>query len=383
MENYNNIVELDYTSENEWKKWIEKKFLPLYKNINIILKLREHIEKIFKNNFKEAFSQKNIKEMLLGGVNKEGDYTNKSLAKLYKDALGIFINPKEWIAYSKIGLDPIENGMKYTFQETSFLTFINEIKEKIEKVLYKLELNPPVIEDNELREIVKSPEKIVEIIREIYRLTINILVNYDYHMFFILNTRNVPIFFIEKAYPKIKNNFEKVVKILDLEEKIIPKLKDDKIKREYTIIGHKESGLADTLYSLNDIIWMKIWRNQIHEFIGITPQDFKAKYYEEVKKALNKIEWKKPEYIFISDPPGAKHRSGVSGPDYYTYHINDIMITSYSYYGWSARGNYMSAKNRKCNISYIKLLHDISPALFLGFYQLIVRNNSIQIFRRD
>ena len=382
MESYEEIVGFDYTDENEWKNWIGEKFLSLHKQLSIILKLRESLENILKTNLKEAFSQRYIQEILLGGITKEGEYTSNSLAKLYKDALGIYINPKEWVAYCRTGLNPVENGIECKFEDTSFLAFITEMKELVEEVLSGIEIEPQDIEDKEIEEIMNSPEKILEIIKEIYKSVICISANYDYHMFFILNTRCIPRFFIEKAYPKLKENFEKVAQILDLEEKFVPNINDEKIRRNYTLIGHKENGLAYLLFRLNKEIWKTIAEIKTFEHIGIALSDLRKTYYEKVKNSLKKLGWERPEYIRVSDPPGSQRVSGYSGPWYYTYYVEGIMITRYHERGWSARGNYYSG-TYECNIPLLQLMNDISPALFLGIYYLRVEGNSIKIIESD
>ena len=381
MESYDEIEGFDYTDENEWKNWIREKFLPLHKQLSIILKLRESLENILKTNLKEAFSQQYIQEILLGGITKEGEYTSNSLAKLYKDTLGIYINPKEWVAYCRTGLNPVENGIECKFENTSFLAFITEIKELVEEVLSIIEIEPQDIEDKEIEEIMNSPEKILEIIKEIYRSVISISANYDYHMFFVLNTRCIPRFFIEKAYPKLKENFEKVAEVLELEEKFVPNISDEKVRKEYTLIGHKKDGLADIFYVLNRKV-LKITEIRTFEIAGIHLQDLKTEYYEKVKHTLEKIEWKRPDYIQISDPPGTQHVSGYSGPWYYTYFVEGMMVNRFREVGWSARGYYYH-DTRECNISFIQLINDISPALFLGVYHLAIEGNEMQIIKSD
>jgi len=382
MNSYDEIVGFDYTSENEWGNWIREKFLSLHKQISIILKLREYLEKALKTNFKEIFNQKSIKEILLGGVTREGEYAPNSLAKLYKDALGISINPKEWVAYCKAGLDPTENGIECKFENTAFFTFVSEIKELVEETLSKIGEEPEEIEDKEIEEIISFPEKLLEVIRELYKILVSISANHDYHMFFILNTRCIPRFFIENAYPKLKGNFEKVAEILGLEERFVPNVSDERIKKEYTLIGHKENGFADILYRLNRKIWKKIAGIKTFQLAGVTLQDLEKEYHENVKRALEKIGWKKPKYIWISDPPGSQHISGSSGPWYYTYYVKGIMITRNHERGWSARGYYYS-DTYECNIPFLKLMNDISPALFLNYYWLKIENSGIQIVRSD
>ncbi len=101
MKSYDEIIGFDYTDENEWKGWIREKFIPLHNQLSVILKLRKHLEDILKTNLKEALNRESIKEILLGGITKDGEYAQNSLAKFYKDALGISINPKEWVAYCR------------------------------------------------------------------------------------------------------------------------------------------------------------------------------------------------------------------------------------------------------------------------------------------
>ena len=75
MESYDEILGFDYTDETEWKNWVREKFLPFHKELSIILELRESLENILKTNLKEAFSQRYIQEILLGGITKDGEYT--------------------------------------------------------------------------------------------------------------------------------------------------------------------------------------------------------------------------------------------------------------------------------------------------------------------
>ena len=202
-------------------------------------------------------------------------------------------------------------------------------------------------------------------------------------MFFILNTRCIPRFFIEKAYPRLKENLEKVAEVLELEEKFIPDIDDRGLKENLTLIGYKENGIAFVLFNLND----KIWRysselGKFFETVGIQGIDLKDKYYKDVKQILEKIGWEMPEYIKISDSPESQYVPRYSGPWYYTYYVEGIMVTRYHERGWSARGNYYS-DTYECNIPLLQLMNDLSPALFLGIYYLRVEGNSIKIIESD
>jgi len=181
----------------------------------------------------------------------------------------------------------------------------------VEEILSRIEIEPQDIEDKEIKEIIDSPEKILEIIKEIYKSIVSISANYDYHMFFILNTRCIPRFFIEKAYPKLKENFGffiekaypklkenfgKVAEILELEEKFVPNVNDEKVRREYTLIGHKETGFGDILYQLNIKLWdsLRVERyvenpiRQIFELVIRKVADLEDEYFEKCGKIIIK-----------------------------------------------------------------------------------------------
>jgi len=371
MESYDEIIGFDYTDENEWKNWIGEKFLPLHEQLSIILKLRESLENILKTNLKEAFSQRYIQEILLGGITKEGEYTPNSLAKLYKSILGISINPKEWVAYCRAGLDPVENGIEYKFEDTSFLAFITEIKELAEEILSKIGTEPQVVKDKEIEEIINTPEKILEIIKEIYKSIMSISANYDYHMFFILNTRCIPRFFIEKAYPKLKENLEKVAEVLELEEKFVMNVGDEKVKRDYTLIGHKGNGFADVLFDMQHTIWNyfnfskeNFWNGEkwidskgIREIFSevLQPRDLWQEYKEKIERIvtpLRRIEFETTDI-------------GVIGYNETLYFVvrNALVIKAFNSY--SPRTTY-AFFDENFSIPFTEFMGKILPYIFTG-----------------
>ncbi|RLI79957.1 hypothetical protein DRP04_08660 [Archaeoglobales archaeon] len=405
MKSYDEIIGFDYTDENEWKNWIEEKFLPLHKQLSIILKLRENLENILRANLKEALTRQHIQEMLLGGVTEEGEYTSNSLAKLYKDILGISINPKEWIAYCRAGLDPAENGIECRFENTSFLTFISKMKELVEKALSRINVEPQDIGDEEIEEVINSPEKIVEAIRKIYSLIVSISANHDYHMFFVLNTRCIPRFFIEKAYPKLKEDLEKVVEILELEGKFVPNTNDEEVRRNYALIGHKENGLADALFNMQHTIWnyfdfskefydSEKWKDALA--LAVIPTNLK----EEFKKMVSKIVL----------PPVNISKNIILTPDkfdckscieefesqdtrhgyWYDRKIYQIRFTlkgcliekvshGLSYRrSWSGRKGYTGRIHDE-QIPLTTFLSNLSPLLFLGIVSLTIKENEISL----
>ena len=107
MENYDSIIGFDYTESEEWKRWIKEELLPLHKQLSIITGLRERLEDELAS-LKEALNRESVRAILLGGVTEEGEYKPNSLAKLYREVLGVFVDPKERVAYCKTGVDPAD-----------------------------------------------------------------------------------------------------------------------------------------------------------------------------------------------------------------------------------------------------------------------------------
>lgn len=282
--------------------------------------------------------------------------------------MGISINPKEWIAYCKQSGIDASDFIKYEFSDTVFLQFIKEIKGNTDKLLAIVEINVPEINDNEVREIIKNPEKIVEKLKVIYTSLIHISANYNYHTFLIINTRCIPRFYIEQAYPKLKINFEKVIELLSLEPKFTPNI-DEELKNYYTMWGHKVDGFADLVYKLNNTIWkyfseenynIEIGRNTrvlapIFGTIGTYP-NLRTEYFEKCEKLL-------PENKF----------SDVRA--FYFTKNNDLYLEMYL-------GDSRSFVC-KGSTTITELLRVISPELFLGITYLVIQNNPIHKYETE
>lgn len=383
MKTYDEVVGFDYTNSEEWRSFVKNQIAPLHKSVSKLIKLRKTLENLLSNDFSDLIrNSTNIKQILLGGVDENGDYKPNSLANIYKEFLGISINTKEWASLSKQPDIDATEYVKCNFTSTSFLKFANYIKEITDRLLFLAEIGEEEVKDDEIRDLLENPEKIVNELKELYARVIAISANHSYYTFFTINTRCIPRYYIEQAYPKLEYKFEKVAEFLGLEPKFIPDIKEKEIKRNYTLWGHTENGFADLLYELNRIIWEYFGEEDFRKLFGIIASDaenLRQRYYDKVKKSLDRIGWKFPRYIRKSDPPSTHHRSGVAGPYSYTYNINGIMLTSYSWYGISARGYQREGKDN-CNISLIQLFNDISPCLFFGLCNLYIDSKKLRVW---
>ena len=401
MKTYDEVVGFDYTNAEEWRSFVKNQILPLHKSISKIVKLRKSLEELLSNNISDLIrNNTNIKQILLGGVDENGDYKPNSLARMYMEFLGVSINTKEWVSLSKQpGIDAAEY-IKCNFADTSFLQFVKEIKEIIDRLLSLSEISEEEVKDEEIRDMLENPEKIVNELREIYTQLVSISANHSYYTFFTINTRCIPRYYIEQAYPKLKDKFEEVAEFLGLEPKFIPDVKEEEIKRNYTLWGHKENGFADLIYRLNGIIWESFGREEFRnvcELIAVV-RDLKQEYLEKIDEKLFRIGWKFPDYI---NP----HEWGGSGRPYWhrEYEIDGIWLDKcYEVPSWSS---YSEREVEFEGKSLIELFNDISPALFLGYigyydkkyveykwpplfrgvynYTLIIRDNRLRIRREE
>jgi len=344
MKTYDNIVGFDYTNTEEWQSFIKNQILPLNSSISRIIALREHLKHTIQDSLK---TESGVKYILLGGVDENGNYKQNSLAKIYREFLGISINLKEWVSLSKQqGIDAADY-IKCEFSETEFLQFIKTLKEVTEKLFLLVEIDNQEISKNEVKELLENPEKIVDELKTIYDSLVNISANHSYYTFFAMNTKSIPRFYIEQAYPKLKDKFEDVSEFLGLEKKFFLDVKKGKIKRDYTMWGHKDNGLAYLIYKLNGILWLYFEKEEfrkLFELITSNAEDLRQKYYENAKKSLDGIGWKFPDYIQATSYLENEYKYIKN-----KYEIVGTMLTT----------------SEKCEISLLKLIDDLSPALFI------------------
>ncbi len=262
MKNYDNIIGFDYANIEEWKKFVKDEFLPLYNLILKLIKLRQYFKGLPNDNFLNLFRiNKKIKEIFLGGLNQDEEYNPNSIANLYKEVLGISLNINEWIVYSKQkGIDSLDY-VKIIFTKPKFLTFIKEIKNIMEKIFKIERIIPTEIFQEDIKKFLDNPIFLFNELKTMYSLIVNISATYNYHTFFLLNIYNIPRFYIEMAYPKLKDRFNELSKFFGIEQKYDLKTHTHKI--DYTIWGHKEKGFADLVFSLNNIIWNYLSKTEL------------------------------------------------------------------------------------------------------------------------
>jgi hypothetical protein len=249
-ENYDDFIDFDYLDYDDWINYIKKYILPLRKEINVILGIRNKLENTLEKNFKELFNtEKNYQEILLGGIKEDGDYEENSLAKIYREALGIYIEPTEWIIPKRRGLDPFNNEFYLKTEETPLLIISNELNKLLTKITSKFDFELENY-NHEIENIVNEPEKLVDIFADFYKNLINFSAAYNQQTFFVINFLSIPRYYIENAYLRLKEKFDTLIRILGLKKIFIPSIKDSELKKKYSIWSFSQDGLGQLIYSL-------------------------------------------------------------------------------------------------------------------------------------
>ena len=88
------ISEYARINDKEWNSYVKIPIYCLYISVLEILKLKENLDKSLNGNIRDLIeNDTNIKKILLGGIDDKGEYKKYSLANVYKDGLGISIDP--------------------------------------------------------------------------------------------------------------------------------------------------------------------------------------------------------------------------------------------------------------------------------------------------
>lgn len=271
MQTYDDIVDFNYLDLEEWKNYAKTYLVPLQKIALLLSEFRSFLVKKTTYNLKEFFNNnESVRKILLGGINERGHYEPNSLAEIIKKTLGIKIMRHKYIYHKRLGNDPFDKGVKCKFKETLFGHFIEQIKMETEKILTSLSIETSTINSGEIDEIFNNPEKILDIIKELYTRILSFSANYNHQTFFIINFYCVPYFYILEAYPKLKSNFDVLKDILGLKEFFIPPIEDEDKKR-LTIWGYADGGLAEKIFSLQNLF--ELYLDFSDSFITIPGKD--------------------------------------------------------------------------------------------------------------
>lgn len=256
MANYDEVFDFDYTDENAWKEFAVSDILPLYTAALNITEFSRYLKEKLKNSFSDAFLEnEGIQKMLLGGVTVDGEYAENSLARFYRDHIGVHIDPDLWVSLCKEpGTETLQN-IEVQFSLPPILAKLNTILDLTGVLLRSVGHILPEIDEDAFIGFIQVPERIADEFAVVYSQLIKISATYNYHTFFAMSTRSTPKFFLLEAYPQLKVHFEAVAELLGLGVVDIPEADKTVYQGDMVLIKHDPKGFADSLYQLNQIAW--------------------------------------------------------------------------------------------------------------------------------
>ncbi|NLZ31387.1 MAG: hypothetical protein GX885_11745 [Methanomicrobiales archaeon] len=256
MATYDEVLGFDYTDEKAWKEFATSDILPLYTAALRITEFSRHLREKLENSFSDAFLEnKGIQKMLLGGITVDGEYAENSLARFYKEYIGVYIDPHLWVSLCKEpGTETLQH-IQVHISRPSVLSGLNTILGLTGNLLRSVHHDLPEVDEETINSFIREPQRIVGELKRVYSQLIKISATYNYHTFFVMSTRSTPKFFLLEAYPRLKIHFDTVSGLLGLMVADIYRVNETIYQGDMVLIKHRPEGFADSLYQLNQIAW--------------------------------------------------------------------------------------------------------------------------------
>lgn len=260
---------INYSYTNEWKKFLLDYIVPLKDSADVLMGyynyLKSRVDGVEIDNIDE-----DLKKILLGGVDDEGNYLDGSLSKFYRSLFGISLNvelPKymnlvkqratkgvkcmivQWKQQCSYE-DPFFRFVNATASQTNKIISIAESKGIIDAILLK---SPSSID---YQTLVKNPEEVLKLVENFYNKAVMITPNYNEYSLFILTIRSIIRRYLEAAYPEFKENFENLRSFFGLQTLFAPNVGDIEKKREFTILYLPEGSFGFGIIGLYWIVWI-------------------------------------------------------------------------------------------------------------------------------
>ena len=383
-------VKFDYGNVEEWKSYFDE-LKDLARSCKEIVEFWEELKRKCDGlTFKDLQEDFDYSTVLLGGVDSSGEYKERSLARVYAVLFGFKPeNIHDLIEKLKRGLPPTT---KIVVEETEFIRFVRKILDKVMSILRQAESkklidSADVDVEVDYYGILSDYKKLIEILENFVNNVAKILPNYNQKSLFVWTLDKLTYRYMTTAYPKLRDErvFELVKDVLGLEVIFSPDVEDEKTKRDYEVYSYYDGSIGRELIELFKTIWNAFdgkYQPTKKALSLIFPEipNFKKEFYELVTQVLIRMGWKFPENIKVAGEdlkyPGAKGDIFKA-----EYKISGIILVSCYISDCSTRGNYYSYET-KCNIPLLKLLDDLSPALFLLnhlLFDLKISQNTLEI----
>ena len=352
-------ITFDYGNLNEWKSYFEE-IKETAKSCKAIEEFWNELKRKCNGlTFKDLQDEFDYSTVLLGGVTPDGEYKERSLARVYAVLFGFKPeNIHDLIEKLKRELPPTT---KIVVEETEFIRFVRSVSDKVISILRQAESkglvdSADVDVEIDYYGILSDYKKLIEIVENFVNNVAKILPNYNQKSLFVWTLDKLTYRYMTTAYPELRDKrvFEVVKDVLGLNVVFSPDVEDDKTKREYEVYSYHDSSIGGELCRLFQMIWYNLsikFSNVRQSLQLIFPElpNFFAEFYELAIQTLKSTGWRFPS-ISIGE----------------TYQISGVILTLW----WKKEG-----------ISLFKILDELSPGLFLLNGLLFVLQISRESFR--
>ncbi|AMM54471.1 hypothetical protein [Pyrococcus kukulkanii] len=377
---YEEIPGFEYWNVEAWKKYIRDYIGPIYSTTKTLLKLKDYLERYVGKSLKAVKEDdERVLKFFVGGIDESGNYTERSLAKLIRLMYGIYVEPTEFVsaveAVGEEGLEGVE--VLKEKEESGFLKLIEKLNDLSSGVLEK---SGTKVEVTPTGEILTSPNKLLDVLKELYEASVSFSVPYNPYTFFILTTNDAHWRALKSMYTKLPEVFEKLSDLLGLEPIFIPPVDSEKLRKEYTIWSHKIGGIANRIYKMQTTLWVyfsfhdywyfrKVAERtlEVFKFITPSPEDLLITYAKTVKEALK--DWQEIEKVPNEFKEAIK--PGRIGTNYYILILRGSIITKIHYEAGSR-----NSRDYKGEFSLLRLLDILAPPLLLGNVKIMPTNKN-------
>lgn len=370
-------IDFDYTKEDRFNFFFRNYVKDLLKNIKNILSFRDELRR--KCNgipFNQLQEEWDYGQVLLAGMDEDGEFKKNSLAKVYKELFGLHLsNPVELIEKISQGLTPDTEAL---VEETEFIGFLEQLQEKTEAVLEK------AVEEGFTREEGVEPEYdfydtladqeiLTKYLKDLIRSIGNVMPNYSERALFLWTLDKSTHKYLTIAYPKLKDEedaWENLQERFGLSDTFVPEIDEDsetaQTRREqYTVYAYEENSLGERVLDLQKFIF-KVFpkvKTDLEMVFGEVP-DITSEFEKEADKKLDRIGWGMPIKTKGKDNKYKKTRGDTTEQKYF---ISGVIIPEKKYAGYSTKypnGNY-NIRKKEVDLSLFKVLDDLSPGIFL------------------
>jgi hypothetical protein len=404
--NLSSSSNIAYWDRDAWSRFIKDSIIPLHDHAQRLINFYSYLCNFNNQPVNKVFKEwSGAEKALLGGVefdenNYQAQYSERSLAKIYKELLGFSVNINAYFSYKIQGLEP--NILCTVEEEKSIMSNVKNILSITFKII-DLAIRSNLIEQHDsnanIDDLIAKPENIVD---ELYRLfsekCMHITVGYNDYMNFVWSIRKITRKYLYALYPELKDKdkFEAIKEILGLNTLFKPEVEDEKLKEEYEILAFLDFGsllnnkgidpsLGGLLCKLNLNIWYIFkWFNYQLGLLAEPLPYLSREYFEHINEEL-KTKWSSSviteriiSYYLTS------HGSSWPDEEYTELYISGPLIKSATVHYHlppSLQDKKQSYRIDELNAPLFIVLDELMPAVSVGKYEIVVSGtNTFRIY---